>query len=229
MSGEWWICDACTEPGNGRPVAVSRPGGDLPGDKGSLAEGPGDSPVVRPEDRQVGPGAARRPAAERHFYVLSGSRSGCCPVHVRQDLNVLRMLRVRLEDLLLGLTGVGPRGEFLRVQENPERVGVECSRSQPLVQVLDGLERTHRELDLIVIGIAVVHRGRDTVVDALLGKDALLLQRPVLADKLPEILDLVGGVMESRGVRGSDWCVWLADDGEPVLRVVPRKEADRGV
>ena len=67
------------------------------------------------------------------------------------------------------------------------------------------------------------------MIEALLGSDALLFQRPVLADELPEVLDLVGGVMESGGVRGGDRRVRLADDGEPVLRAVPGKEADRGV
>ncbi|HXL89208.1 MAG TPA: hypothetical protein VN969_09545 [Streptosporangiaceae bacterium] len=59
------------------------------------------------------------------------------PGQVRQDLGVLR---VRLEDLLLGLTGVDPRGEFLGVQEDPEGVDVQCPRGQPRVQVVDGLE-----------------------------------------------------------------------------------------
>src|SRR6266567_2810829 len=67
----WLTCDACTEPDNGRPVVLPRPRGDLPGDEGQRAEGLDDPGLVRPEDPQVGPSAARRSAAAREPAVLA--------------------------------------------------------------------------------------------------------------------------------------------------------------
>src|SRR5262245_43761457 len=67
----WLICDAYTEPDDGRPVALPRPCGDLPGDEGQLAEGLEDPHLVRPEDPHVGRSAARRFAAARESAVLA--------------------------------------------------------------------------------------------------------------------------------------------------------------
>src|SRR6266516_2773465 len=67
----WLICDTRAEPDDGRPVVLSRPRGDLPGDEGQRAEGREDPHVVRSEDPPVGRSAARRSAAAREPAVLA--------------------------------------------------------------------------------------------------------------------------------------------------------------
>ena len=47
-----------------------------------------------------------------------------------------------------------------------------------------GGEIVDQQLDLVIVGVAVIHRGRDTVVDAAMRADADLLEPEVVVGQI---------------------------------------------
>src|SRR5216683_8114672 len=85
---------------------------------------------------------------------------------------------------------------LVRVEIDADRVFVAGRAPAHVVLALDrGLEIVDQQLDLVAIGVVIVHRGRDPVIDAAMRLDPLTLQVPVLVGQIAERAHREGDVM----------------------------------
>src|SRR5262245_34983143 len=98
--------------------------------------------------------------------------------------------------------GAKARHELIRVVLDADRVFLEGRRAEPVLSLLGRGEVVDLELDAIAVGIAVVHGGRGTVIDAAEGHDALLLESHVVVEVRAHVGVGEGDVVQARRLVG---------------------------
>jgi hypothetical protein len=125
--------------------------------------------------------------------------------------------------------GLVAAAQLFRVVGHPDRVLGESAALEIAVELGRCREIVDLQLDTVVVGVAVVHRCRNTMVDRPMRQDAGRLQPAIGRQELAEAAVGVGDMVGSDRVRVAHREAGDVDQRQPVMLVVIRQKAEQFV